>query len=269
MILKERLDVILVSRGFFTGRDRAKVAVSAGEIFVNGKKAEKASEKYETDADIEFRGEKMKYVSRGGFKLERAAEVFGISLEDSVCMDIGASTGGFTDCMLKYGAKKVYAVDVGCGQLADSLIDNPRVINMEKTNIRYIERLSDEMDFASVDVSFISLKHVLPALKRVLKADGESVCLIKPQFEAGKGQIGKSGVVKDPNVHKTVIGNVLSMAKENGFGIRGLTYSPIKGPMGNIEYLMYIKNNSEDTVFSVPDTVVSEAHEILNRKGLY
>lgn len=262
--MKERLDSILVSRGIVSGRDRAKAVIMAGQVYIDGQKADKAGMQYDSDVEIDFRGEKMKYVSRGGYKLERAMETYGILLDGFVCMDIGASTGGFTDCMLKCGAVKVYSVDVGYGQLAWELRSDERVVNMERTNIRYVENIDDELDFASVDVSFISLYHILPVAKRLLKTDGEMVCLIKPQFEAGRGQVGKGGVVRDPEIHKEVIKKVLGMACDNGFGLLGLTYSPIKGPKGNIEYLMYIKNNSDDKIAADIDGVVAEAHNVLD-----
>jgi len=263
--LKERLDSILVSRGIVSGRDRAKAVIMAGQVYIDGQKADKAGMQYDSDVEIDFRGEKMKYVSRGGYKLERAMDVFKLSLDGFICMDIGASTGGFTDCMLKCGASKVYSVDVGYGQLAWELRSDERVINMERTNIRYIEPIPDELDFASVDVSFISLYHILPVAKNLLKENGEMVCLIKPQFEAGRGQVGKGGVVRDKEVHKEVINKVLGMARENGFGLLGLTYSPIKGPKGNIEYLMYIKNNSDDAICADVNSVVAEAHDVLDK----
>ncbi len=262
--MKDRLDSILVSRGIASGRDRAKALIMAGLVYIDGQKADKPGMQYETDIEIDYRGEKMKYVSRGGYKLERAMEQYGLTLSGCVCMDIGASTGGFTDCMLQNGAEKVYAVDVGYGQLAWELRTNPKVVNMERTNIRYVEALDEPLDFASVDVSFISLYHILPVMNRLLKDDGEGVCLIKPQFEAGRGQVGKGGVVRDAEIHKEVICKVLAMAKDNGFGLLGLTYSPIKGPKGNIEYLMYIKKGSDDAVYPEPELVVKKAHEKLN-----
>lgn len=260
------MDSILVSRGIASGRDRAKALIMAGLIYIDGQKADKAGMQYDTEVEIDYRGEQMKYVSRGGYKLERAMEQYGLNLSGFVCMDIGASTGGFTDCMIQNGAEKVYAVDVGYGQLAWELRNSPKVVNMERTNIRYIEDLGELLDFASVDVSFISLYHILPVLKRLLKPEGESVCLIKPQFEAGRGQVGKGGVVRDPAIHKEVIEKVLGLARENGFGILGLTYSPIKGPKGNIEYLMYIKADTEDTTDFNIDSVVEEAHSTLNKE---
>lgn len=263
--MKERLDSILVSRGIVSGRDRAKAVIMAGQVYIDGQKADKAGMQYDSTVEIDFRGEKMKFVSRGGYKLERAMEVFGLSLEGCICMDIGASTGGFTDCMLKCGAEKVYAVDVGYGQLAWELRSDERVVNMERTNIRYIAQIPDELDFASVDVSFISLYHILPVAKRLMKENGSMVCLIKPQFEAGRGQVGKGGVVRDPEIHKEVINKVLGMAGDNGFGLAGLTYSPIKGPKGNIEYLMYIENNSEDKIAADVPAVVAQAHEALDK----
>ena len=263
--MKDRLDSILVARGIASGRDRAKALIMAGLIYIDGQKADKAGMQYDTEVEIDYRGEKMRYVSRGGYKLERAMELYGLKLDNCICMDIGASTGGFTDCMLKNGAEKVYAVDVGYGQLAWELRNNPKVVNMERTNIRYIEPLSEKLDFASVDVSFISLYHILPVMKGLLREGGEAVCLIKPQFEAGRGQVGKGGVVRDPEVHKDVVKKVLSLAKDNGFGLLGLTYSPIKGPKGNIEYLMYIKADATDSFEADVDELVGESHSQLDK----
>ena len=263
--MKDRLDSILVARGIASGRDRAKALIMAGLIYIDGQKADKAGMQYDTEVEIDYRGEKMKYVSRGGYKLERAMTEYGLKLGGCICMDIGASTGGFTDCMLQNGAEKVYAVDVGYGQLAWELRNNPKVVNMERTNIRYIEPLSEKLDFASVDVSFISLYHILPVMKELLRDGGESVCLIKPQFEAGRGQVGKGGVVRDPEIHKEVIKKVLGLAKENGFGLLGLTYSPIKGPKGNIEYLMYIKSGVPDKITPDVEGLVFESHNQLDK----
>ncbi len=260
--MKERLDVLLVDQGIVTGRDKAKAVIMAGLVYVDGEKITKAGTCVESDAVIEYRGEQMKFVSRGGYKLERAMKVFPVVLEDCICMDIGASTGGFSDCMLQKGAKKVYAVDVGYGQLDWKLRNDPRVVNMERTNIRYVEELEDVLDFVSVDVSFISLKLVLPVAYRLLGEKGQGVCLIKPQFEAGRGQVGKGGVVRDKAVHLQVIEQVIGYAHTNGFFVGGLDYSPIKGPKGNIEYLLYLNKEAEGTYDA--DETVETAHRVLN-----
>ncbi len=239
--MADRLDVVLVERGIASGRDRAKEMILAGQISVNGKAVTKPAFKTEETDVIEFTGEKLPFVSRGGLKLKGASDAFGIDLTGLVCIDIGASTGGFTDCMLSLGAKKVYAVDVGTGQLHQKLLNDSRVINMEKTNIRYVENFPEKADFIGTDVSFISLSHVFPSAYRILKPEGTGVFLIKPQFEAGKGNIGKGGIVKDKAVHDKVIKNVVSEAEKNGFLCLGLEQSPIKGSDGNTEYLLYVK----------------------------
>ena len=241
MSAKKRLDIAVFEAGLTESRERAKTAVMAGLVYVNGNKEDKPGTQVSDTDKIELRGNTLKYVSRGGLKLEKAMDAFGIVLADKVCGDIGASTGGFTDCMLQNGAKKVYAVDVGYGQLAWKLRTDERVVNMERTNIRYVtvEQLEERPDFCSVDVSFISLKLVVPVLKTLLADNGEIVCLIKPQFEAGKDKVGKKGVVRDPQVHREVIISILNFINEAGFGIYGLEFSPIKGPEGNIEYLVY------------------------------
>lgn len=245
--MKTRLDLKLVQLGLISGRDKAKSVIMAGNVYVNGQKADKAGIEVTDQDKIEIRGEKQRYVSRGGLKLEKAFEQFPISVRDAICMDIGASTGGFTDCMLQNGAKKVYAIDVGYGQLAWKLRTDERVVNLERTNFRYIvrEKVPDPIDFASVDVSFISLTLILPVAYPLLAEDGEMVCLIKPQFEAGKGLVGKKGVVKDSQIHQDIIVKVISFAEELGFSIHGLTFSPVKGPEGNIEYLLYIKKQQQ------------------------
>lgn len=245
--MKERLDMLLVQRGLAPSREKAKVMIMEGNVFVGGQREDKAGSAFDAQVEIEVRGNTLKYVSRGGLKLEKAMQNFGIDLQDKVCMDIGASTGGFTDCMLQNGARKVYAVDVGYGQFAWALRQDPRVVCMEKTNIRYVkpEDIGDVLDFASADVSFISLTKVLPAAKELLSPEGEMVCLIKPQFEAGREKVGKKGVVRDPKVHKEVIDKILSFAGEMGFCIRNLDFSPIKGPEGNIEYLVHMKKELE------------------------
>ena len=267
--MKKRLDVVVVEKGFITGRDKAKAVIMAGDVYVNGQKADKAGMLVDEDLDkIEVRAEKCPFVSRGGYKLVKAMDMFPIDLNGAICSDIGASTGGFTDCMLQKGAKKVYSVDVGYGQLAWKLRTDERVINLERTNIRYVteEQIPDKIDFISVDVSFISLTLVLPVVYRLLSEKGKAVCLVKPQFEAGKGMVGKKGVVRDPEVHKDVIAKVVNFAREQGFFVSGLTFSPIKGPEGNIEYLMYITKQNEDSNVADEDfdAVVKESHSTLD-----
>ena len=246
--MKERLDVLLVEQGFAASREKAKAIIMSGNVFVNGQREDKAGSTFDpAKSNIEVKGQTLKYVSRGGLKLEKAMNQFGISLEEKVCMDIGASTGGFTDCMLQNGASKVYSVDVGHGQLAWSLRNDERVVCMEKTNFRYLTRedIQDDLDFASVDVSFISLSKILLPARRLLKDKGQMVCLIKPQFEAGKDKVGKKGVVREQSVHQEVIEKIYTLTDILGFQILGLEYSPIKGPEGNIEYLIYIEKNPE------------------------
>lgn len=241
--MKQRLDVALVERGLIASREKAKVVIMEGLVYVNGQKSDKAGAQVKDDDKIEVRGETLRYVSRGGKKLEKAMQVFPITLNDCICIDIGASTGGFTDCMLQNGAKKVYSVDVGYGQLAWSLRTDERVVNLERTNIRYVtrEQVPDPIDFASVDVSFISLKLVLPVAAELLRGGGGMVCLVKPQFEAGRGKVGKKGVVRERATHVEVLENAVGYAAENGFSVAGLDFSPVKGPEGNIEYLMYLR----------------------------
>lgn len=241
--MKERLDVILVSRGFAQSREKAKAIIMAGDVFVDGQREDKAGSTFDPDKiRLEVRGPALKYVSRGGLKLEKAVKQFGIKLSDCVCMDIGASTGGFTDCMLQNGAKKVYSIDVGHGQLAWKLREDKRVVCMERTNFRYIQKadIAEEPDFASVDVSFISLTKILLPARALLRDGGEMVCLIKPQFEAGREKVGKKGVVKEPTVHKEVIEKVVDYADSLGYSVLHLDYSPIRGPEGNIEYLAHL-----------------------------
>lgn len=267
--MKERLDVLLVNRGLAPSREKAKTMIMEGNVFVNNNREDKAGATFPEDCQIEVRGKTLQYVSRGGLKLEKAMTHFGISLEGKICMDIGASTGGFTDCMLQNGAGKVYAVDVGYGQFAWKLRQDERVVCMEKTNIRYVtpEQIGDALDFASVDVSFISLTKVLGPAKELLKADGQMVCLIKPQFEAGREKVGKKGVVRDKAVHEEVIGKVISFALETGFSVYDLEYSPIKGPEGNIEYLVYIGRSEEPKKEESVDihAVVEAAHGQLDK----
>ncbi len=246
--MKERLDVLLVKQGLAVSREKAKAVIMAGDVFVNGQREDKAGSLFAQEkVTITVRGPALKYVSRGGLKLEKAMEEFGLDLTDKICMDIGASTGGFTDCMLQNGARKVYAVDVGHGQLAWKLRNDERVICMEKTNFRYTVRedIEDVLDFASADVSFISLSKILPPARALLKEDGEMVCLIKPQFEAGREKVGKKGVVRDAHIHREVIEKVLDFAAEAGFDILHLTFSPVKGPEGNIEYLVHLGRRAE------------------------
>ena len=241
---KTRLDVLLVERGLQETRQKAQTTIMCGLVYVNNRKVDKVGTLVANDADIEVRGNALKYVSRGGLKLEKAMTSFALSLDGCICGDIGASTGGFTDCMLQNGAKKVYAVDVGYGQLDWKLRNDPRVVCMERTNARYLnhEQIPDELDFASIDVSFISLKLILPAVHNVLKAGGHVACLVKPQFEAGREKVGKKGVVRDPAVHLEVLESFLLYAKESGFTVLDMTYSPIRGPEGNIEYLGYLES---------------------------
>lgn len=246
--MKERLDVLLVSQGFAPSREKAKAIIMSGDVFVNGQREDKAGSMFDSSkAIIEVRGQQLKYVSRGGLKLEKAIQEFAIILDNNICMDIGASTGGFTDCMLKNGAAKVYSVDVGHGQLAWSLRTDERVVCMEKTNFRYLKKedIDDELDFASVDVSFISLSKILLPARRLLSKEGEMVCLIKPQFEAGREKVGKKGVVKEKSTHIEVIKKIFILADILGFSVKNLSYSPIKGPEGNIEYLIHLKRMTE------------------------
>lgn len=247
---KTRLDVAVFEQGYAPSREKAKALIMAGIVYVNNQKVDKAGFELKEGDVLEVRGKTLQYVSRGGLKLEKAMQEFSITLEGKVCMDVGASTGGFTDCMLQNGAVKVYSVDVGYGQLAWKLRTDERVVNLERTNFRYAtrEQIPDEIDFASVDVSFISLKHILPNLNTLLAPDGQAVCLIKPQFEAGKEKVGKKGVVRDLNVHLEVVENVINLAVENGFSVMGLQFSPIKGPEGNIEYLIYLNKSANPIV---------------------
>mgnify|MGYP000590366913 FL=1 len=267
---KERLDVLLVQQGLANSRELAKAYIMAGNVYVDGQKEDKAGTKVAVTAKLEVKGNQMKYVSRGGYKLEKAMDVFGIRLNGKICLDIGASTGGFTDCMLQNGASKVYAIDVGYGQFAWKLRNDERVVCLEKTNVRYVthEQVPDEGDFASIDVSFISLTKVLPAVLGVLGEKGQLVCLIKPQFEAGREKVGKKGVVRDSSVHREVIEMIVEYARTQSLGILGLDFSPIKGPEGNIEYLIYLDKSQsgmhEDEVQARVDTVVAQSHKILS-----
>lgn len=270
MAEKERLDCALVSRGFAESREKAKAIIMSGIVYVNNQKSDKAGANIKPDDIIEVRGETLKYVSRGGLKLEKAMQSFEISLNDCICADIGASTGGFTDCMLQNGAKKVYSIDVGYGQLAWKLRTDERVINLERTNFRYVTRevVPDELDFASVDVSFISLSLIIPVMRTLLRDGGRAVCLIKPQFEAGKENVGKKGVVRDRAVHIAVIEKIINIIKENKFLLLGLDFSPIKGPEGNIEYLCYIQKDDNPSVAYYDATTVVEASYSALKEGV-
>lgn len=274
--MKERLDVLLVKKGLAPSREKAKAVIMAGSVYVDGQKEDKAGSVFdEESAQIEVRGHALPYVSRGGLKLEKALKVFPITLTDKICMDIGASTGGFTDCMLQNGAVKVYSVDVGYGQLDWKLRQDDRVVCMEKTNFRYMtpEDIPDVLDFASVDVSFISLDKILTPAYALLKDQGEMVALIKPQFEAGREKVGKKGVVRDPKVHEEVISRIVRHADEVSFEVLDLSYSPIRGPEGNIEYLIHLRKNPERTVYpDIPAVfekkikeIVEEAHQELEK----
>ena len=269
--MKERLDVLLVQNGLAASREKAKAVIMAGCVYVNGQKEEKAGTMFPDTAQIEVRGNTLKYVSRGGLKLEKAMQHFDITLEGKVCMDVGASTGGFTDCMLQNGAVKVYAVDVGHGQLDWKLRNDERVVCMEKTNIRYVvpEDIEELVEFASIDVSFISLTKVLLPVRNLLTENGQIACLIKPQFEAGREKVGKKGVVRDPAVHLEVIEKVIAYAREQFLAPMALEFSPIKGPEGNIEYLLHLQKMAEGTQIPEPDfdmeTVVKEAHGALDK----
>lgn len=274
--MKERLDVLLVKKGLAPSREKAKAVIMAGSVYVDGQKEDKAGSVFdEESAQIEVRGHALPYVSRGGLKLEKALQVFPITLTDKICMDIGASTGGFTDCMLQNGAAKVYSVDVGYGQLDWKLRQDDRVVCMEKTNFRYMtpEDIPDVLDFASVDVSFISLDKILTPAYALLKEQGEMVALIKPQFEAGREKVGKKGVVRDPKVHEEVISRIVRHADEVSFEVLDLSYSPIRGPEGNIEYLIHLRKNPERTVYpDIPAVfekkikeIVEEAHQELEK----
>ena len=267
MAKKTRLDVAVFEGGYAPSREKAKAIIMAGLVYVNNQKIDKAGFELKEGDVLEVRGSSLKYVSRGGLKLEKAMQNFPIDLNGKICMDIGASTGGFTDCMLMNGAAKMYAIDVGYGQLAWKLRCDERVVNLERTNFRYVteNEVKDKIDFASVDVSFISLKHIFPNLSSLLKDDGYAVCLIKPQFEAGKEKVGKKGVVRDLSVHLEVVINVINLALENGFSVLGLEFSPIKGPEGNIEYLLFIQKSAEPKISESvnAEALVNKSHEEL------
>ena len=266
--MKKRLDVLLVEQGLADSREKAKAIIMSGIVYVDNNKEDKAGTTFDETAKIEVRGNTLKYVSRGGLKLEKAMDHFGVELAGKVCMDVGASTGGFTDCMLQNGAVKVYSVDVGHGQLAWKLRNDERVVCMEKTNIRYVtpEDIDDKIEFASIDVSFISLTKVLPAVKELLTDSGEIVCLIKPQFEAGRDRIGKKGVIHDPKVHEDVLREIVEFAPSIGWQVQQLDYSPIKGPEGNIEFLGKITVRTQETEPVTPEIIhelVKKAHQEL------
>lgn len=266
--MKKRLDVLLVEQGLADSREKAKAIIMSGIVYVDNNKEDKAGTTFEETARIEVRGNTLKYVSRGGLKLEKAMNNFGVTLDGKVCMDVGASTGGFTDCMLQNGAVKVYSVDVGHGQLAWKLRNDERVVCMEKTNIRYVtpDDISDVIEFASIDVSFISLTKVLPAVRKLMTPDGEIVCLIKPQFEAGREKVGKKGVVRELSTHIEVVQMIVDYARANGFRTLHLSYSPIKGPEGNIEYLLHITKDEsrENEEFDIK-ALVEESHSALSK----
>ena len=266
--MKKRLDAAVVERGLVSGRDRAKGIIMAGQVYVNQQKADKPGQLVSDTDQIEVRGETLRYVSRGGLKLEKSMETFPISLEGCVCGDIGASTGGFTDCMLQNGASKVYSIDVGYGQLAWKLRTDPRVVNLERTNVRYLtrEQVPEQLDFISIDVSFISLALVLPVVWNFLKEGCKVVCLVKPQFEAGRELVGKKGVVRDPATHQMVLEKVLNVAQEIGFRPMGLTFSPVRGPEGNIEYLLFLSKEQGEPLVTKETAIqtVEQSHQRLD-----
>ena len=267
--MKERLDVLLVKRGLAPSREKAKAIIMSGIVFVDNEREDKAGTTFDEKVNIEVRGKTLKYVSRGGLKLEKAMDVFGVKIEGKTCMDVGASTGGFTDCMLQNGAVKVYSVDVGHGQLAWKLVQDDRVICMDRTNIRYVtpDQIDDVLDFASIDVSFISLTKVLLPVKNLLKENGQIVCLIKPQFEAGREKVGKKGVVRDKKVHEEVILKIIDFAFEIGLNVIGIDFSPIKGPEGNIEYLIMLDRKNEgltiEEAHKAAHDIEEQSHELL------
>lgn len=267
-VKKERLDVLLVERGFFESRERAKANIMAGKIFIDGRRVDKCGEKVNVDLPIEFKGDDLPYVSRGGYKLEKAIKSFSINLQDKTCLDIGASTGGFTDCMLQNNAAKVFSIDVGYGQFAWKLRTDPRVVCMERTNVRYVtpEQLGESANFASIDVSFISLTKVVPAVINLLDENGEVVALIKPQFEAGREKVGKKGVVREKSTHEEVIKNIVDFILNSNLKVLGLDFSPIKGPEGNIEFLVYFTKNCDggnEFDYELIKNVVEKSHSNL------
>jgi len=264
---KKRLDVLLTEHGYADTRSKAQAIIMSGLVYVDGQKADKPGLSYEETASIEVRGAVCPYVSRGGLKLEKALRDFGVDPTGFVCSDSGASTGGFTDCLLQQGASKVFAIDVGYGQLDWKIRSDPRVVVMERTNIRYVtpDQLGEPLDLSVIDVSFISLKIVLPAIKALLKPTGQVLCLIKPQFEAGKEKVGKKGVVRDPETHKEVLDHFIALADELQFKILGLTFSPVKGPEGNIEFLGHLSLSAEKGILPDTEALVAQAHQILDR----
>ena len=267
--MKKRLDILVFERGITQSREKAKAVIMSGEIYVDNQKADKCGQAYDENVKIEFRGKSPKYVSRGGLKLEKAIKNFRLDLSGKITMDIGASTGGFTDCMLQNGAKKVYSIDVGYGQLAWKLRNDSRVVNLERTNMRNVTKaqVPDEIDFFSIDVSFISLKLLLPVARNLLSENAEAVCLIKPQFEAGREKVGKKGVVRDPEVHIEVVENIYNFCLENGYSVLNLDFSPIKGPEGNIEYLIHLKKSDNPSSYTTvtPMELVNKSHQELDK----
>ena len=268
--MKKRLDILVFERGFAESREKAKAIIMAGEVYVDNQKADKCGQSYDENVKIEFRGQKPKYVSRGGLKLEKAMNNFNLDLNGKITMDIGASTGGFTDCMLQNGAVKVYSIDVGYGQLAWKLRNDERVVNLERTNMRNVtaELVPDKIDFFSIDVSFISLKLLLPVARELLSDNAEAVCLIKPQFEAGREKVGKKGVVRDPAVHVEVVKTIYEFCLNNGYSVLNLDYSPIKGPEGNIEYLIHLRKSDNPQSFTdiTPEQLVESSHRELDKQ---
>ena len=267
--MKKRLDILIYEKGFAESREKAKAIIMAGQVYVDNQKADKCGTSYDENANIEVRGSVLKYVSRGGLKLEKAIDNFGLDLNGAVAMDIGASTGGFTDCMLQNGAKKVYSIDVGYGQLAWKLRTDERVVNLERTNMRKVtrEQVPDAIDFFSVDVSFISLRLILPVARELMAENAEAVCLIKPQFEAGREKVGKKGVVRDPSVHVEVVRGIFDFCLQSGFDVLDLDFSPIKGPEGNIEYLIHRKKSDDPKAYTdvTPEQLVKASHEALDK----
>lgn len=267
--MKKRLDILVYEKGFAESREKAKAIIMAGQVYVDNQKADKCGTSYDENANIEVRGSVLKYVSRGGLKLEKAIDNFGLDLNGAVAMDIGASTGGFTDCMLQNGAQKVYSIDVGYGQLAWKLRTDERVVNLERTNMRKVtrEQVPDAIDFFSVDVSFISLRLILPVARDLMAENAEAVCLIKPQFEAGREKVGKKGVVRDPSVHVEVVRGIFDFCLQSGFDVLNLDFSPIKGPEGNIEYLIHLKKSDDPKSYTdiTPEQLVKASHEALDK----
>ncbi len=262
---KKRLDIILTERGLAPSREKAKAIIMSGNVYVAGQKADKAGESFPSDAEIEVRGNENSYVSRGGLKLEKALDYFGADVNGKIAIDVGASTGGFSDCLLRRGVKKLFSVDVGYGQLAWEIRNNPKVVCMERTNIRYVthEQIPDIIELSVIDVSFISLKIVLPAVRNLMGDSGNVYCLIKPQFEAGKDKVGKKGVVRDPEVHREVLENFIKNAEESGFSVLGITFSPITGPEGNIEFLGHLSCEGSVSLDIDIRKIVEDAHNSL------